>query len=51
MGYANEKGKWIKIPQLGTVILGNYVEIGACISIDRGALDDTIINNGVIIDN
>lgn len=50
-GYANEHGKWIKIPQLGTVILGNNVEIGACTTIDRGALDNTKISNGVIIDN
>lgn len=50
-GYANEKGEWIKIPQVGTVLIGNRVEIGACTSIDRGALDDTIIEDNVIIDN
>jgi UDP-3-O-[3-hydroxymyristoyl] glucosamine N-acyltransferase len=50
-GYANDRGKWIKIPQLGTVIIGDRVEIGASTTIDRGALDDTIIGNGVIIDN
>ena len=50
-GYANDKGKWIKIPQIGRVIIGNNVEIGASTTIDRGALDDTIIGNGVIIDN
>ncbi|MBS0848551.1 UDP-3-O-(3-hydroxymyristoyl)glucosamine N-acyltransferase [Citrobacter sp. JGM124] len=50
-GYANDRGNWIKIPQLGRVIIGNNVEIGACTTIDRGALDDTIIGNGVIIDN
>ncbi|MFP3036534.1 MAG: UDP-3-O-(3-hydroxymyristoyl)glucosamine N-acyltransferase [Arsenophonus sp. ER-LPS3-MAG3] len=50
-GYANENGQWIKIPQLGTVIIGNNVEIGACTTIDRGALENTIIGNGVIIDN
>ncbi|QLK62319.1 UDP-3-O-(3-hydroxymyristoyl)glucosamine N-acyltransferase [Enterobacteriaceae bacterium Kacie_13] len=50
-GYANERGNWIKIPQLGTVIIGDRVEIGACTTIDRGALDDTIISSGVIIDN
>ncbi|WP_340616435.1 UDP-3-O-(3-hydroxymyristoyl)glucosamine N-acyltransferase [Xenorhabdus entomophaga] len=50
-GYANERGNWIKIPQLGTVIIGNKVEIGACTTIDRGALDNTVIGNGVIIDN
>lgn len=50
-GYANDRGNWIKIPQLGTVILGDNVEIGACTTIDRGALDNTVISNGVIIDN
>ncbi|ATO31954.1 UDP-3-O-(3-hydroxymyristoyl)glucosamine N-acyltransferase [Dickeya dianthicola] len=50
-GYANDHGNWIKIPQLGTVIIGDRVEIGASTTIDRGALDDTIIGNGVIIDN
>ena len=50
-GYANDKGKWIKIPQLGRVVIGNNVEIGAATTIDRGALDDTVIGNGVIIDN
>ena len=50
-GYANDKGKWIKIPQLGRVIIGDRVEIGASTTIDRGALDDTVIGNGVIIDN
>ncbi|UDG81548.1 UDP-3-O-(3-hydroxymyristoyl)glucosamine N-acyltransferase [Candidatus Profftia lariciata] len=50
-GFANDNGKWLKIPQLGTVCIGNNVEIGACTTIDRGSLDDTIIGNGVIIDN
>lgn len=50
-GYANDRGNWIKIPQLGSVHIGDRVEIGACTTIDRGALDDTIIGNGVIIDN
>ena len=50
-GYANDKGNWIKIPQLGRVVIGNNVEIGASTTIDRGALDDTVIGNGVIIDN
>ncbi|OSN03803.1 UDP-3-O-(3-hydroxymyristoyl)glucosamine N-acyltransferase [Lonsdalea britannica] len=50
-GYANDRGNWVKIPQLGTVIIGDRVEIGANTTIDRGALDDTIIGNGVIIDN
>ncbi len=50
-GYANNKGEWVKIPQLGSVRIGNRVEIGACTTIDRGALGDTIIEDNVIIDN
>ena len=50
-GYANNLGRWEKIPQVGRVIIGNNVEIGASTTIDRGAIDDTIIGNGVIIDN
>jgi len=50
-GMANDKGNWIKIHQLGKVIIGDYVEIGANTCIDRGALDDTIVENGVKLDN
>ena len=50
-GYANERGQWLKIPQLGSVIIGDKVEIGASTTVDRGALDDTIIHSNVIIDN
>jgi UDP-3-O-[3-hydroxymyristoyl] glucosamine N-acyltransferase len=50
-GYANDQGKWLKIPQLGSVIIGNNVEIGASTTIDRGALEDTVIKDGVILDN
>ncbi|GGD56814.1 UDP-3-O-(3-hydroxymyristoyl)glucosamine N-acyltransferase [Lacimicrobium alkaliphilum] len=50
-GYANDNGHWVKIPQLGRVIIGDRVEIGASTTIDRGALDDTRIADGVIIDN
>jgi UDP-3-O-[3-hydroxymyristoyl] glucosamine N-acyltransferase len=50
-GFANEKGAWIKIAQLGGVQLGDDVEIGACVTIDRGALNDTIIEDGVKLDN
>ncbi|GAB5382064.1 MAG: UDP-3-O-(3-hydroxymyristoyl)glucosamine N-acyltransferase [Aliiglaciecola sp.] len=50
-GYANDKGKWIKIPQLGRVVIGERVEIGASTTIDRGALEDTVIADGVILDN
>ncbi|MFC3033923.1 UDP-3-O-(3-hydroxymyristoyl)glucosamine N-acyltransferase [Pseudoalteromonas fenneropenaei] len=50
-GYANQKGQWIKIPQVGRVIIGNHVEVGANTVIDRGAIDDTIVHDNVIIDN
>lgn len=50
-GYATDKGEWVKIPQLGSVRIGDRVEIGSNTSIDRGALDDTVIEDGVIIDN
>ena len=52
-GYAPVSGqyKWHKIPQLGSVVIGNRVEIGASTTIDRGALEDTIIEDGVILDN
>ena len=50
-GIANNKGRWIKIPQIGGVKIGNNVEIGSNTTIDRGALEDTIIGNGVKLDN
>ncbi|MGM0593925.1 MAG: UDP-3-O-(3-hydroxymyristoyl)glucosamine N-acyltransferase [Pseudomonadota bacterium] len=50
-GFAKDNGEWIKIHQLGRVILGNDVEVGANTSIDRGALDDTVIGDGVKLDN
>lgn len=50
-GFANDKGRWIKIEQLGGVRIGDDVEIGANTCIDRGALQDTVIANGVKIDN
>jgi UDP-3-O-[3-hydroxymyristoyl] glucosamine N-acyltransferase len=50
-GFANEKGEWHRIAQLGRVILGDDVEVGANTTIDRGALDDTVIGNGVKLDN
>ncbi|NLA89333.1 MAG: UDP-3-O-(3-hydroxymyristoyl)glucosamine N-acyltransferase [Alcaligenaceae bacterium] len=46
-----EKGAWCRIAQFGTVIVGNDVEIGVCTAIDRGALGNTIIGNGVKLDN
>lgn len=50
-GFANEQGRWLKIPQLGAVAIGDDVEIGASTTIDRGAIEDTIIGNGVKLDN
>lgn len=50
-GFAPDSTGWIKIHQLGGVQIGNKVEIGACSCVDRGALDDTYIDDGVIIDN
>jgi len=50
-GYAPGPDGWEKIAQLGGVQLGHRVEVGACSTIDRGALDDTVIDDGVIIDN
>ena len=50
-GFAQHQGRWIKIHQLGGVVIGNNVEIGACTTIDRGALADTVIKDGVIVDN
>lgn len=51
-GFARERdGGWIKIPQTGRVIIGDGVEIGANTTIDRGALDDTVIGDGVKLDN
>lgn len=50
-GLANEQGRWLKIPQIGRVLIGDDVEIGANTTIDRGALDDTVIEEGVKLDN
>lgn len=51
-GFARDaKGCWLKVPQLGGLRIGNDVEIGANTSIDRGALDDTVIEDGVKLDN
>ncbi len=50
-GFATRKGQWHRIVQLGRVIIGDGVRIGANTTIDRGALDDTVIGEGVIIDN
>lgn len=52
LGFARDANKhWVKIPQIGRVIIGDDVEIGANTTVDRGALDDTVIGNGVKLDN
>ncbi|MEP7182432.1 MAG: UDP-3-O-(3-hydroxymyristoyl)glucosamine N-acyltransferase [Betaproteobacteria bacterium] len=50
-GMAEEGGRWLRIPQIGRVVIGADVEIGANTTIDRGALDDTIVENDVKLDN
>jgi UDP-3-O-[3-hydroxymyristoyl] glucosamine N-acyltransferase len=50
-GFAQDQGSWIKIPQTGAVRIGNDVEIGANTTVDRGALADTVIEDGVKLDN
>lgn len=50
-GFAPDGKEWIKIPQIGTVVIGDDVEIGANTTIDRGALDDTVVGEGCKIDN
>ena len=47
----DEAGHWVKIPQIGSVRIGHDVEIGANTTVDRGALDDTVIEDGVKLDN
>lgn len=50
-GYAAEDGRWVKIPQVGRVVIEDFVDVGANTTIDRGALDDTVIEEGVKLDN
>lgn len=50
-GYVEDGERWVKIPQLGGVVIGDDVDIGANTTIDRGALDDTLIGDGVKLDN
>src|SRR6516162_10843965 len=50
-GFAPEKGAWLKVPQLGSVRVGADVEVGANTTIDRGAIEDTVIEDGVKLDN
>jgi UDP-3-O-[3-hydroxymyristoyl] glucosamine N-acyltransferase len=50
-GNANDAGRWVKVPQIGRVVIGDDVEIGANTTIDRGSLKDTVIGDGVRLDN
>jgi UDP-3-O-[3-hydroxymyristoyl] glucosamine N-acyltransferase len=50
-GNARDAGRWVKVPQVGGVVIGDDVEIGANTTIDRGALGDTIVEDGVRLDN
>ncbi|HED17167.1 MAG TPA: UDP-3-O-(3-hydroxymyristoyl)glucosamine N-acyltransferase [Gammaproteobacteria bacterium] len=50
-GIANDQGVWVKVPQIGTVVIGDDVEIGANTTVDRGALENTVLGNGVKLDN
>ena len=50
-GFAPDQGQWVKVPQTGRVLIGDDVEVGANTTIDRGAIDDTLIGNGVKLDN
>ena len=50
-GFARDGERWVKIPQIGRVVIGDDVEIGAGTTIDRGAIDDTVIEDGVKLDN
>jgi UDP-3-O-[3-hydroxymyristoyl] glucosamine N-acyltransferase len=50
-GQAPDAGRYVKVPQLGSVVIGDDVEIGANTTIDRGTIGDTVIEDGVRIDN
>jgi UDP-3-O-[3-hydroxymyristoyl] glucosamine N-acyltransferase len=50
-GFAPDRGTWVKVPQVGGVRIGDDVEIGANTTIDRGAIEDTIVEDGVKLDN
>lgn len=50
-GLANDGGAWVKVPQIGRAVLGDDVEVGSCTAIDCGAIGDTVIADGVKIDN
>jgi UDP-3-O-[3-hydroxymyristoyl] glucosamine N-acyltransferase len=50
-GFALDRGTWVKVPQVGSVQVGDDVEIGANTTIDRGAIDDTVVEHGAKLDN
>ena len=50
-GFTNDHGRWLAIPQVGSVCIGNDVDIGANTTIDRGAIENTVIEDGVKLDN
>jgi UDP-3-O-[3-hydroxymyristoyl] glucosamine N-acyltransferase len=50
-GQAPDRGQYVKVPQIGRVRIGNDVEIGANTAVDRGAIDDTVLEDGVKVDN
>lgn len=50
-GIAMDEGRWLKVPQIGRTLIGDDVEIGANTTVDRGALDDTVIEEGAKLDN
>ena len=50
-GFAPDRGAWQKIPQVGSVVIGDDVEIGANTTVDRGTIEDTVIEDGVKLDN
>jgi UDP-3-O-[3-hydroxymyristoyl] glucosamine N-acyltransferase len=50
-GFAPDGGEWVRVPQVGSVVIGDDVDIGANATVDRGAIDDTVVEDGVRIDN
>ena len=50
-GFAHEDESWIKVPQLGGIVIGDDVEIGANTTVDRGTIENTVIEDGVKLDN
>ena len=50
-GFAQDRGRWVKVPQLGSVMIGDDVEIGANTTIDRGTIENTVVEDGVKLDN